>query len=560
MKRGPDANASRRPTPRWIWLAASTALLLLGAAANFAYLLNDCPLDLAGDEAHYWEWSRRLDLSYYSKGPLVAYVIAGGRALLAEWSEQQVGSEMLAVRVPAIVLSTLTGLGMLVLALRTTRSTALAFAALLIAATIPMASVGAKLMTIDAPLATCWVWSLVCLHAALRHDSTLAWLGVSILTAFGLLAKYNMVFIYPVIAALLLLEPTLRRWLRRPTPYVAGIVGLAGLVPIVIWNARHGWVSFRHVAGQAGVAAGTQLYPSGPLEYLAGQLAVGNALWVLGMWIAGVLLWPRLRQPAAQPIGNTQPWELRLLIISMFVPWLVFLLFSPITKIQPNWPALAYVTGPIVLTLGIRALWEAQPHRRPRVTAYCAAGGVLGLVAIVLIHNTVWLMPVFKWLSRDAAPWELTPVARYDPTARLRGWAELGQAVGHLVAAERAAGRDPFILTDHYMKASQIAFYAPGEPTVYCAQSVLGQRMSQYDLWLNPIDNAERFTGHRPVIYVGRAEDVLTGTDTAPGALVNPQRVAVVRETVAGADLQVWSLWRADGFRGFAQGREPRRF
>ena len=33
-------------------------------------------LDLSPDEAHYWEWSRRLDLSYYSKGPLIAYLIA----------------------------------------------------------------------------------------------------------------------------------------------------------------------------------------------------------------------------------------------------------------------------------------------------------------------------------------------------------------------------------------------------------------------------------------------------------------------------------------------------
>ena len=34
------------------------------------------PFDVSPDEAHYWEWSRRLDLSYYSKGPGVAYVIA----------------------------------------------------------------------------------------------------------------------------------------------------------------------------------------------------------------------------------------------------------------------------------------------------------------------------------------------------------------------------------------------------------------------------------------------------------------------------------------------------
>ena len=49
-------------------------MLLIAAAAvgHLAYLGSNCPLDLAPDEAHYWDWSRHLDWSYYSKGPLVA--------------------------------------------------------------------------------------------------------------------------------------------------------------------------------------------------------------------------------------------------------------------------------------------------------------------------------------------------------------------------------------------------------------------------------------------------------------------------------------------------------
>ena len=30
------------------------------------------PLDLAPDEAYYWDWSRQLDWGYYSKPPMVA--------------------------------------------------------------------------------------------------------------------------------------------------------------------------------------------------------------------------------------------------------------------------------------------------------------------------------------------------------------------------------------------------------------------------------------------------------------------------------------------------------
>src|SRR5947208_1514972 len=52
------------------------ALLLIvgGALARLTYLAWYSPLDLSPDEAHYWDWSRRLDWSYYGKGPLVAWL------------------------------------------------------------------------------------------------------------------------------------------------------------------------------------------------------------------------------------------------------------------------------------------------------------------------------------------------------------------------------------------------------------------------------------------------------------------------------------------------------
>ncbi|MBF8261431.1 MAG: conserved membrane protein of unknown function, partial [candidate division NC10 bacterium] len=51
--------------------------LFLGFAVTFhLWFIASGRLDLAPDEAHYWTWSKRLDWSYYSKGPMVAYLIA----------------------------------------------------------------------------------------------------------------------------------------------------------------------------------------------------------------------------------------------------------------------------------------------------------------------------------------------------------------------------------------------------------------------------------------------------------------------------------------------------
>ena len=42
------------------------------------------PIELSGDEAQYWDWSRHLQLSYHTKGPLIAWLIAGSTALLGD--------------------------------------------------------------------------------------------------------------------------------------------------------------------------------------------------------------------------------------------------------------------------------------------------------------------------------------------------------------------------------------------------------------------------------------------------------------------------------------------
>src|SRR5438270_3609953 len=78
-------------------------LILVAGGLHVAYFAYHCPLDLAPDEAHYWDWSRHLDWSYYSKGPLVAYLIRMSCWVAGSWSQQLTATDMLAVRLPAVV-------------------------------------------------------------------------------------------------------------------------------------------------------------------------------------------------------------------------------------------------------------------------------------------------------------------------------------------------------------------------------------------------------------------------------------------------------------------------
>src|SRR3954462_8170568 len=152
--------------PDWVCRVLAATLVLAAACGHLAYLALDCPLDLAPDEAHYWDWSRHLDWSYYSKGPLVAWLIHASCFFFGGWSRDLVGSELLAVRWPAIVCGSLMLAGLYGLTARIFRREALALAVVALALTLPVIHVGATLMTIDAPFTCCWCWALVLTHAA----------------------------------------------------------------------------------------------------------------------------------------------------------------------------------------------------------------------------------------------------------------------------------------------------------------------------------------------------------------------------------------------------------
>ncbi len=109
------------------WCRLLALCLICGAgAAHLAYLAHDCPLDLAPDEAHYWDWSRHLDWSYYSKGPLIAYLIRGGCELAGPWAVAHTGNLALAVRLPAVLCGSLLLLSLYVLTVQVYRRETLA--------------------------------------------------------------------------------------------------------------------------------------------------------------------------------------------------------------------------------------------------------------------------------------------------------------------------------------------------------------------------------------------------------------------------------------------------
>ena len=150
---------SRRTTSRFARAAMGAIVAVM--LAQTVFLLWGCDWDLCGDEAEYWAWSRKLAWSYFSRGPVIAWLIRLGTELLGGLSLKLTGSLMFAVRFPCVVLGGLTAWAIFRLAVLTTGASRTGLIAVLLLPAIPVLRSGGVIVTSDTPLVCCWAWAAV---------------------------------------------------------------------------------------------------------------------------------------------------------------------------------------------------------------------------------------------------------------------------------------------------------------------------------------------------------------------------------------------------------------
>lgn len=475
-----DRTSNPVPTP----LLIALAVVLAGAALHCAYIITG-PLDLSGDEAHYWDWSRRLDVGYYSKGPMVAWLIAAGTALL--------GHTEIGVRIPAIILGIGTTMLLYTLVQRITRSHWPALLAILLFTAHPVLSAGGMIMTIDSPFMFFWTLAALALWQAVNDCGRWWWIVAGVAGGLGFISKYTIVLLAAWFLLFMLISKRDRRHLATPWPYIAAVIALAICVPTLVWNAQHDWVSFRHTA-QHNLSVGAHDTPRdapNPLPMLGVQAA--NPLLLTGLlwaWGVGIRNW--LRQHDRD----------QLFLLTMSLPVLLFMTAMGFkTTVQGNWPAPMYIGGCALLAV---LLWQYAYQRTHKLHLHLrrltVATIVVGIVLSILAHFTFIFYPL-----------GMNP--RLDPAHRLMGWAEMGRQIGQL----RNDHHLP-LAADDYQYAALAAFYTPGHPEVLCLN--LGRRQNQYDLWprptLEPGDDA---------IYAGTAVHKLANVFS--DVQLQPERTAI---------------------------------
>ncbi len=438
------------------WLHLGYVLLAVTLFANLAYLGSGA-IELSGDEAYQWVWSKHPALSYYSKPPMIAVLQFAGTHL---WGDTEFG-----VRFFSPVISTVLGFLLLRFFARET-SARMGFLLLLILQATPLLAAGSLLLTIDPPSVLFWTAAMLAGWRAVQPDGkTSHWCWTGWWLGLGFLSKYTELFQLLCWVVFFALWQPARRHLRRPGPYLALLINLLGTLPVLMWNQQHGWITVTHVAERGGAGHAWQPTFRYLGDFLGAEAGLLNPFFFFPvLWAAGAF-WRSDRKNARM-----------VFLFSMGAPlFLCYLLFTARSAVLPNWIA------PSVIPLFCLSVlyWDKFLRTARTLRILQAVGIVFGFTLAVLLHDTR--------LIGKLAGHPLPP--KIDPLTRVRGNAEMARLTDDARQRLQAEdGKPVFLIGGHYGITGEISFYLPeartnivNRPLVYYLTSDKPQ--NQFFFW-----------------------------------------------------------------------------
>lgn len=400
--------------------------------------------ELIADEAYYRLWSEHLDLSYFSKGPGVATIMAAGRFIF--------GDHEFGIRFFAVMLSG--GIGVLFFQLgKMLFSARVGFWAVVTAACVPLFSVGSVLMTIDPISVFFWMAATCAFWKAQKNPHLPWWIFTGLLVGLGMLGKYTNAVQLLCFALFCLSSRVHRSLLMTPRFWVMVVTAGLCLTPVVIWNIRNDWITVEHVVHRGGLDKGTwQINPSEFIEFISMQAVVLSPFIFVGLIMAIVSVY-RSRKKIGISAQKTY-------LLSLFFPLVIlYLALSTQEAGEANWTVLSHAGGLILMV----ALWLKWMDQSKLMQRFAYVGLALSFCIVVLLHvastQTVGIKPIDKLFDRT------------------RGAKDLAYQVAQIQKEYGAS----FIIANKYSHASLIAYYHPDQPQTYLPNAEGIQ--NQFSFW-----------------------------------------------------------------------------
>ena len=373
-------------------LSTSRVLIVIGVLITLRLIaIIMSPLDLSVDEAQYWLWSQNPSAGYFTKPPMIAWIIGLGTAVA--------GSAEYGVRIMAPLLHGVTALVLWQLAARLYHPMAGRIAALGWM-TLPAVGLGSFIISTDTPLLL-FTSTMLLVLAPLAHGRSPGWSGfllAGIMLGLGFLSKYAAIFSLIGIVIFWAVQPRDKTSLRLRDIAVIIIAALIVVSPNLIWNLHHGFSTITHLGDNANLdqsrlAFGFSLMLSSlasGVSFLFAQFGVIGPVVMLGFLLA----------------VNTKGGIRHRFLLGFLLPPLVLITAQAmISEANANWAMLAWPPA-LVMVAG----WCCDTDGRIRKPLWLTAMGVSNLA----LAGVIWLASLTGQLG------VLTPPS--DPLRHLRGW------------------------------------------------------------------------------------------------------------------------------------------
>lgn len=396
---------------------------------------------LSPDESYYWLWAQHPALGYYDHPPMVAWWIMVSTSVF--------GHSPLAVRLP-FVLSFVVLSWLMWDAARALFNEAVAKRTLLWLNACLLLSIGSVVATPDPPSVLMLAGGLWALCRLTASGKAWWWLVFGAFAGLGVEAKYTNLFLGLGVLVWFVMDKPARRWLVTPWPWLGALVAVLLMLPNILWNLDHGWITVAKQFGRIGASHFTVRYF---VELIIAQPLLVNVLIfvfvVIGMLAAFQNGDSRLKLLAALPLP--------------LVAYLVVHVFHD--RIQGNWPAPVY---PGLVLLGAVVAEGITEGKILRAKAWAAPFGI-GISMVVL-----FVLALSGWVPLPGA------------AGLGQGWDRLSRDIA-IRSAHAGAG---WIATTDYDTEGELSYHLPGAHVVGMAER------TRYD-WTAEI------VGQKALIVVG---------------------------------------------------------
>jgi len=395
-------------------------LFLLTAYRIFMLTQAATAIDLYADEAYYWGWAQHFDFGYYSKPPMVAWLIMLTTSIC--------GDSFVCIKIASPVVYFFTTLNIYFLA-KELFDEKVAFYSAVAFITLPAVWLSSLIISTDVPFLFFWSLGMLFFVKALKSDSWRDWLITAVAGGGGLLSKYTMIIFVVSAFAYLVTSSTYRHHLRNPKLYVTMTLAALIYLPNLYWNYTHEFVSFKHTEDNAHLE-GELFHPGRMFEFLGAQFGVFGP--ILFGWLLTLL--PRYKT-LKQNENYTLLWW-------FIVPFFTLILtISLLSRAHANWSAPMYVASTLLVVS-----WLVLHNRKRWLAAAIGINILLG-GAFYHYHDIT-----------NALGIELT--RKTDPYKRVRGWEELGRQIESIMKAYP----DAKLLSDDRKTMAELIYYIHPHP------------------------------------------------------------------------------------------------